>query len=196
MNRAIQQIATICTLFFVTACVAEPQVMPNKPTEYLDEVTAATITAVAQPLIFARERRDLAANARDYVTLAAAAVNRSGKIQYKLVTYVWSTVDTRTRALETNNSAIVLIGDDRRIRLAPTGRTAQQHGIAQPIHEPPGPTLAPVVYETDLETLRFLAAARSLAVQLGDDSVALSYSIWDDRRDALAQFVRFLKGER
>ena len=47
--------------------------------------------------MFANERRDLAANARDYVTVAAAAVNRAGKISYVVIAYFWSTVDPRLR---------------------------------------------------------------------------------------------------
>ena len=45
----------------------------KQPREYLDEETAATITVVAEPLVFACPRPELAANVRDYVTLAAAA---------------------------------------------------------------------------------------------------------------------------
>ena len=45
----------------------------KQPREYLDEQTAATITVVAEPLLFALPRPELAANVRDYVTLAADA---------------------------------------------------------------------------------------------------------------------------
>jgi hypothetical protein len=46
----------------------------KRPREYLDEETAATITVVGDPLVFACAQPNLAANVRDYVTLAAAAV--------------------------------------------------------------------------------------------------------------------------
>lgn len=61
------------------AAVGDCSVAPARsgPAEYLDENTGATITTVDQPLVFAVERNDVAANLRDYVTLAAAAVNRS-----------------------------------------------------------------------------------------------------------------------
>src|SRR5205814_7801600 len=39
-----------------------------------------------------------AANVRDYVTLAAAAVDRNGKVSYVLIGYFWSTVDPRVRS--------------------------------------------------------------------------------------------------
>jgi hypothetical protein len=53
-----------------------------------------------------------------------------------------------------------------------------------------------LVFPTDLGTLRFIAAARSLQVQsqVGDELV--TYMLWDDQRKALDRFVRFLNGER
>ncbi len=196
MTRVIRHLATILPLFLLGACVSEAALQSGAPSEILDENTGATITAVERPLIFARERRDLAANARDYVTLAAASVNRGGKIHYMLVSYIWSTVDTRGRELAASDGVLVISADDRRVRLRPSGRTAAQQGISLPIHEPPGPSLAPVVYETDLETLGFLAAARNVSVQVGGDELAPAYLAWDDERASLGQFVRFLKGER
>lgn len=195
MTRDIRAIA-MATLLLLSACATDAALSSGVPTEYLDEATGATITSVERPLIFARERRDLAANARDYVTLAAASVNRGGKIHYMLVTYVWSTVDSRGRELAASDGIVVISADDRRIRLVPSGRTAAQQGIATPIHEPPGPTLAPLVYETDIETLRFLAAARELNLQLGGDTLTPTYALWDDERASLGDFVRFLKGGR
>jgi hypothetical protein len=196
VTRAIQQIAALWVLMLLAACASEATVAPAGANEYLDEVTGATITTVERPLVFARERRDLAANARDYVTLAAASVNRGGKIHYTLIVYVWSTVDTRAREQPADAKIIVVSADDRRIRLTTSGRTAEAQGISKPVHEPPGPTLAPAVFETDLQTLRFLAAARNVSLQLGEDSLAPSYAIWDDERDSLGQFARFLNGER
>jgi hypothetical protein len=46
------------------------------------------------------------------------------------------------------------------------------------------------VYLTDLATLRFLAAARSLHMQVGTDELAAPYQIWQDGRPALAGLVQ------
>ncbi|MGH8264254.1 MAG: hypothetical protein ACRET4_12300 [Steroidobacteraceae bacterium] len=73
-----------------TLCALAGAATAHDPIEYLDEKTAATVTAVHAPLVFARERRDVAANLRDYVTLVAASVNRSGNISYVLIAYFWS----------------------------------------------------------------------------------------------------------
>jgi len=45
----------------------------------LDDSSGSTLFVVQQPLLFARSRSDLAANARDYVTLVALQEDRSGK---------------------------------------------------------------------------------------------------------------------
>ncbi len=109
------------------------------PREYLDEDTAATVTVVAQPLVFANPRTNLAANVRDYVTLAAAAVDRNGKVSYVLIAYFWSTVDPRLRgAAPPSPEPLVLQADDRRIALALRGHSAHEAGIGVPVHVPAG----------------------------------------------------------
>ncbi len=166
------------------------------PIEYLDEQTAATVTVVREPIVFARERRDVAARQRDYVTVAAASVNRGGKITYVLVTYFWSTVDTRIGGELAMPDVIVLAADDRRIEFKRTGLRATEQGIALPIHAPPNHKADPVVFSTDLATLRYLGAARHLELRTGRDDLAPVYELWDDHRKDLAAFVAFLNGDR
>ena len=92
--------------------------------------------------------------------------------------------------------SLVLVADDRRIRLDASGGTPADFGIVRAVGAPPGRTVKPLVFPTDLATLRFIAAARNLEVQakVGEDVV--SYMLWDDQRKALDRFVRFLNGER
>lgn len=166
------------------------------PEEYLDEETAATITVVGEPLVFANERRDLAANARDYVTVAAAAVNRAGKISYVVIAYFWSTVDPRLRPDALLSPTVLsLQADDRRLDLHLDGHSAHEAGIGRPVHEPPGSAVTPNVYHTDLPTLRFLCEARHLKVISDSEVSVLEFDLWDDRRAALRAFVRHMSGE-
>lgn len=166
------------------------------PIEYLDEQTAATVTVVREPIVFARERRDVAARQRDYVTVAAASVNRAGKITYVLVTYFWSTVDTRIGGELELPETIVLAADDRRIEFRRGSAKSTEQGIALPIHAPPNHKTDPVVFSTDLATLRYLGAARHLELRAGSDDTAPVYDLWDDQRDELTSFVDFLNGDR
>ena len=168
----------------------------RQPEEYLDEQTGATVDVVDSPLVFARERSERAANLRDYVTLAAASVDRGGNLEYVLIAYVWSTLDPRYAPASALADSLLLIADDRRIRLESNGKTPSDLGIARPVHAPPGQDVKPLVFPTDLATLRFIAAARRVAVQtqLGEDMV--SYELWDDQRLSLNRYVRFMDGER
>jgi hypothetical protein len=181
-------------LFTLLACVAFAG--DKEPREYLDEDTAATITVVGEPLVFAFARRDLAANARDYVTLAAAAVNRSGKISYVLIGYNWSTVDPRLRRDPLPAAEpLALQADDRRIELKLQGHSAHEAGIGVPVHAPPGVTSPPNVYGIDLATLRFLSEARRLSVQVDTEGTTFNYELWEDQRAALRRFVQHMNGE-
>jgi hypothetical protein len=178
----------------LTACTALPGT-PG-PEEYLDPTTAATISVAGKPLVFARERPERAAHMRDYVTLAAAAVNRGGKTDYILVAYDWTTFDEHGRSGETPASVggLVVVADDRRIALTLAGHSAHDVGIGTPVHPPPVGSMEPDVYRTDLETLRFIAAARHLAVLKRGDDPSSAYAIWDDQRAALGAFVTLLDG--
>lgn len=168
----------------------------KEPQEYLDEDTAATITVVGEPLVFAYARRDLAANARDYVTLAAAAVNRAGKVSYVLIGYHWSTVDPRLRRDPLPAAEpLVLQADDRRIDLKLRGHSAHEAGIGVPVHAPPGTDSPPNVYGIDLATLRFLGEARRLTVEADSGGASLTYELWEDRRPALRRFIQHMNGE-
>ena len=168
----------------------------KQPQEYLDDETAATITVVAEPLVFACPRPELAANVRDYVTVAAAAVNRNGKVSYVLIGYFWSTVDPRLRrdALP-QPEPLVLQADDRRIELKLSGHSAHEAGVGLPVHAPPGSGALPQVYGTDLPTLRFVTEARQVTLIADSAGTGVIYDLWEDRRTALRAFVRHMSGE-
>jgi len=180
-------------LLVLCACAAPAGESP--PREYLDEETGATVTLQSEPLVFAYSRRELAANARDYLTLQAASVNRSGKVSYVLISYVWSTVDPRMREEPLLvPEQLVLHADDRRIQLNARGHTAREAGIGMPVDVPPGSSGPPTAYGTDLATLRFIAESRHLALALDTERSTLVYDLWQDRRADLARFVRHMSG--
>ena len=183
----------LLALLALLACAAHAGESPLR--EYLDEDTGATVTLESDPLVFAYQRRELAANARDYVTLQAAAVNRSGKVSYVLISYVWSTVDPRMRVEPLlNPDQLLLQADDRRIALNSRGHTAHDAGIGMVVDAPSGSSGPPTVYATDLATLRFIAESRHLAVAVDTERSTLLYDLWQDRRADLARFVRHMSG--
>jgi hypothetical protein len=195
--RAVILAGMQCAL---SACTALPSV--DSPEEYLDPNTAATISVVGRPLVFAHAQPNLAAHMRDYVTLAAAAVNRSGKTEYVVIAYFWTTLDAHgqegAKRTESNSAAdtLILVADDRRIELPSQGHSAHAAGIGMPVHAPPVRSATPNVYRTDLATLRFIAAARHLAVLRSAEDPDSAYEIWEDRRAALGQLVGLLNGAK
>jgi hypothetical protein len=91
---------------------------------------------------------------------------------------------------------LILSADDRHISLRLEGHSAQDAGIGVPVHAPPGHTVTPNVYHTDLGTLRFLSEARNLAVlaPAAAGELPATYEIWDDQRPALRGLVQSLSG--
>lgn len=167
----------------------------TQPREYLDPETAATVTVVGDPLVFDNPRTEVAANARDYVTVAAAAVNRSGKVSYVLVAYFWSTVDPRMRTDPLPNpEPLIVLADDRRIELTLRGHSAHDAGIGVAVLPPPGPAVTPNVYSIDLGALRSIAESRHLSLLTQTASTSIPYGLWDDRRAALRSFVQHMSG--
>ena len=166
-----------------------------QPREYLDPETAATVTVVGEPIIFANPRTEVAANARDYVTLAAAAVDRNGKVSYVLVAYFWSTVDARVRGYPMPEpEPLVVQADDRRIELKLRGHSPYDLGISVPVHPPPGPKVTPDVYSIDLGTLRSIAQSRQLSLSAETNITTIPYGLWEDHRAALRAFVQRMSG--
>jgi hypothetical protein len=176
------------------ACASAPD--SAGPSEFLDETTAATISVVAKPLVFAHERPELAVHARDYVTLAAASVNRGGAIEYYIFAYLWSTLDDTNRngvPLVADNLAIA--ADDRRINPQLVGHSSQEAGVGTAVRAPPGRHWTLNVYKTDVPTLGFIAEARHLTVITGAAEAPITYESWDDQRRALRGLVQRLQGQ-
>ncbi len=185
----------------LSACAEIP--VSDSPREILDSQTGATLSVVGRPLVFAHERPERAAHMRDYITLAAAAVDRGGRIEYDLIAYFWTTFDAhglegesfQQRAAGLESKPLTIAADDRRIYLQPAAVSAHEAGIGSAADFAPPHAGMPVVYATDLPTLGFLSAAHHLAVLADADDPASAFELWADRRRALKQLVRSLNGE-
>lgn len=167
--------------------------VPAKPISYLDEDTAATITVVSEPLVFARGYPALAVNARDYLTLCAVQVNRSGHFAQYLYGYLWSTIDRRRikHPGAPPGLTLHLLADDRGFALAQVAASIKSLGMVRPPCEPPSRGVPPVMYAIDAAALAFIAEARRLVVrpQIAADEDIDSYRLWSDGRPALRDLV-------
>lgn len=168
-------------ILLVTACAAPERRVAG----YLDEQTAVTVTSVAEPLVFARGRSDLASHARDYATLAAVSVNRSGEYEHLLLVYLWSTVDPRLADAAGKGEQLLLFADDRAIRLIRDERDARAAGISRRLHAPAGSRAPARVYRIDPAALAYIARSARLRLQVDDDAGHL-FELWKDGRAALS----------
>ena len=162
---------------------------PRRPAEYLDQDTAASVASAAAPIVFARAHQDVAVNSRQYATLVGASVNRTGRYEYVLLVYLWSTVDPRLGAGAHPGDTLILLADDRAIRLQRDGHSLRDVGIAKPLDRPMHSRGPPRVYRIDQATLKFVAGARRLRLQLEGDSDPRPFEIWEDGRRELAQLA-------
>jgi hypothetical protein len=159
------------------------------PDEYLDPQTGATVSHVRAPIIFARAHQDVAANARQYANIVAASVNRAGEYQYLLLLYNWTSVDPRLGAGRRSGDTLVLLADDRAIRIRRDDRSLHDAGIE---HAPLRPLHfhgRPWIYSLDHDTLQFIAQARRLRLQFDGDPDSRPFDIWKDGRRELAQLA-------
>jgi len=177
----------LASLVVTTLAVASS----SRPIEYLDEATGATVAVVRHPLVFARGGSGMG---RDYVTLAAVAVDQSGRISYALVGYIWSVgsfVDPTNARVAA--AAVILQADDRRVVLNLQNVSARELGIGVPVHPPPVGSAVPYIYVTDLATVQLFAETSHLSLYTQDQTNSANYELFEDGRAALKEFVRFAR---
>jgi hypothetical protein len=158
--------------------------------ETFDERTGNTVTVVSQPLVFARERNDVAAHARDYATLVAVEVDRSGSFEDFLLLFRWSTVDKRfAPPPQTDQGEMHLISEGRVITMKPLDALPVGLNAAK-LHLPRHGAAVIRAFSVDLDLLRFVAASRTLSLQMPLEPFDAPFHIWEDGRAALDDFVR------
>ena len=149
-------------------CASAP---PAETLSFLDERTGITLSVVDEPLVLARDRRDLAANARDYLTLVAVTRNQSGRITPALLLYRWSTIDSRVAA-----------------PLADVPKEFSPSAVHD-LWRPPVSTVSTTAYKIDAATLLFIAQSGHVSAFIDQPGDGLPYSLWRDGRAALERFA-------
>ena len=135
------RIALFVILAALPACSGTPALRPR---EILDDRSGSTLSVVARPLVFARERSDVAANARDYATLVAVDFDQSGNYHDYMLLYRWSTVDPRMSPPPASDQGeLRIIAEGRDIDLKPLPelpgsrtRPRAAHSRARRCHRP------------------------------------------------------------
>ena len=164
--------------------------VPLEPREHLDPGTGVTLTVVDQEFVFARSRKDVAANARDYVTLVPVARNESGRIGLHLIAHRWSTVDARiSPRVDASRHRLVIVADGRDVRLTPIEALSKDF-LGAAVRRPPVNDVQTLGYPIDHATLRYLASSEFLSVSFELAEDALPYTLWTDGRPALRRWLQ------
>lgn len=164
---------------------------PPASHEIFDERTAGTLLVSGSPLVFARARSDVAAYARDYVTLVPVEVDTSGDYQDYLILYRWSTVDPRMLPPpEPGAGALKFIADGRVIDLQPESGLPVNVAARRELLVPNHGKVVSRAYKVDAATLRFIANSGEIVVRLPAEALDLPFTVWEDGRGALLQFLK------
>jgi len=171
------RLAAVVAVLLVAGCATKDSARGER--EYLDEVTAATITVGGPTLVFARERPELAVHARDYLTLVPVDVNRSGTHSQYFYGYVWSTLDKRGLAEEATAAwGFDLVADGRRIALTPLAGEPRELGLGEPPLPSPARSAQVLVAPTNREVQAFVAGASELRVVATHEGGSARFELW------------------
>jgi hypothetical protein len=180
----------VCLLLLpsLAACASLPE--PH-PVEFFDEQSAVTLTVVDAPWLLARERRDIAANARDYLTLVAAERNQAGQYTLALVVHNWSTIDARVNDdLAPESAPLVLVADGRDFRPARLATLPREFaGRSGRLWEPDVSRYATLAFAIDAATLRFLASSIDVYAYFDAPGGAAPYREWRDGRAPMLRLI-------
>lgn len=180
---------TASVLLILVGCTATRSVAPR---EYLDEQTAATITMVADPWIFTRERSDAALDERDFLNLYAIDVNRMGEHrQYFAV--LQSAPVSDTSGTEPPAPVLELRSTEDTVSLQPAAQDARQLGIAQPLAPSYSLTSKWWYFPVDKDALAAIAGSQDLhAVLIAADGKRTPYVMWRDGSAELSELTAVL----
>jgi hypothetical protein len=170
------------------ACASTPDV---KPREYLDEQTAATITVVAEPWIFSRERTNATLDERDYLNIHAIDVNRMGDHrQYFAVLQSLPLVDAAGR--ETPPPQLQLRAGEEIVTLESARDDSRALGLAQPVAQSYTAASKWWYFPVDKHTLARISRAQDVQASLVAGEVRAPYVLWRDGRAEAAALAAAL----
>jgi hypothetical protein len=177
----------LAALLALSACTAS---RAPRTVELLDEKSGNTLLVVERPLVFARDRTDVAAHARDYATLVAVEIDQAGKYSDFLLLYRWSTVDPRmSPPPDAQQGELRILADGRAIDLAPLPQMPIGLAKRRELHLPPHGDVVAHAYLCDTPMLRYLASSRTLLLRMPQERLDLPFALEDDGRAALSAFA-------
>lgn len=176
----VRKFIGLLALVSLIGCTASPT---RSPREYLDEQTAATITAVAEPWILVREGSS--GSERDFLNLYAIDVNRMGHHRQYIAALQWFPSSSALPVLE-------LHGGGEPISLRAIDEDARSLGIGAPLAPPPVMGSKWWYFPVDKRVLASLAQVRSLRAKLVANDARTTYTAWRDGSAELGELTAVL----
>jgi hypothetical protein len=179
-------------LLMVLTALASCASRPAAPSqEIFDESDASTLLVVAKPTVFARERSDLAAHARDYATVVAVEIDISGEYSDYLLVYRWSTVDRRMLPPpDPAGGAMRIVADGRVFDFKPVDKLPVNFAQRRELHMPKHDDVVPRGYKVNSETLHFIATSEDLTLRMPQEPLDVPFKMFEDGRRALLEFLK------
>ncbi len=175
------------TMLALAACSTAPKT--SQLGEYLDDATGTTVWHLPEPAVYARERPMLAANARDYVSLAPIELSSAGRREDLLWLWTWSTIDRRDARDEPDTSTVILVVDGEPMELRRVRpRTLGRWPYAAPVN---GGQMA-LFPLSPSQALRLSTAARTRVV-IPEGNSAGEYRLWHDASDGFRAFAGLIE---
>ena len=168
-------------------CADAPSVAPRA---YLDERTAATITVVAEPWIFAREDANATIDQRDVLNLYAINVNRMGDHrQYFAALQSLPPRDAEGREL---SPTLELRVGGEVVSFSPSAENPHELGVAQPVAKAYTLGSRWWFFPVRKDVLAGIATSADVQAALVFDGVRKPYVLWRDGRAEAEAFMSAL----
>jgi hypothetical protein len=177
-------------LLLATGCTRIP--IDAGMRQYFDESNGATVTRLAAPLAFYSEEPMLASNARDYIYIGPAELNRSGDRKLILWANFCSTIDRPRRADRYEPDRVFLMLDGKPMELSPANvrMGANEWSYVSPVVG--GSTR---VYRVTRAQLRLLAGARDIRILAEQSGATREYTWWRGAETGFRHFAGYLDDE-
>lgn len=177
-------IYTALLLSLLVGCAGPGTVAPR---EYLDEKTAATITVVADPWVFANDR-SASGDERDFLNVYAIDVNRQGDHRQYLAVLQWWPPPGMS-----STPTLELQSQDRTIPLRPVLTSARELGISQPLVTSHPPASKWWYFPVDKQILGAIARSQNVRATFVSGDARIEYIMWRDGRADVAELTDALQ---
>ncbi|HKE97209.1 MAG TPA: hypothetical protein VKB34_23060 [Povalibacter sp.] len=183
----MRNVIVLSLLSVLCACATTKSLTPR---EYLDEQTTATITVVADPVIFVADATGSGSGDRnsDYLELYGLDVNRMGDHRQYLAVMKW----LMPKQMADASPVLALQMGSDTIELRAPETDAKKVGIAQPLAPSFSGTSRWWFFPTNTATLQRIAAAHELGARVTLNESSTAYTLFSDGRAQLAELTTVL----